>query len=67
MCRIAINRFEPINIFLDELSVFYVAVTRTRGDLVFTSSNKRYKDKDTQKQAFASCLLSLPGLSIQRI
>lgn len=67
MCRIIVNRFEPINKFLEELSVFYVAVTRTRGDLVFTSSNKRYKDKDTQKQAFTSCLLSLPGLSIQSI
>ena len=43
MCRIAVNRFEPINKFLEELSVFYVAVTRTRGDLVFTSSKKGIK------------------------
>lgn len=66
-CKIIVNRFEPINKFLEELSVFYVAVTRTRGDLVFTASIKRYKDKDTQKQAFLSCLLSLPGLAIKRI
>lgn len=64
MCKIITQKFQPIEKFLEELSVFYVAVTRTKGELICSSSKIRYKDKDTSMQSFISCLLSLPGISI---
>lgn len=48
--------------FLEELSVFYVGVTRAKEQLFFSSSQKRFNSKGEIKNAYISCLLSLPGI-----
>lgn len=47
--------------FIEEISVFYVAITRAKKDIFFTASkNQLFFGKD--KPANLSCLLSLPGI-----
>jgi DNA helicase-2/ATP-dependent DNA helicase PcrA len=46
--------------FLEELSVFYVAVTRARKEVFFTSSKKEAKGYSKN----VSCFLKLPGIKI---
>ncbi|HBQ28921.1 MAG TPA: ATP-dependent helicase [Desulfotomaculum sp.] len=48
--------------FLEELSVFYVAVTRARKDIFFSSSNRRIHYSGAERDTYVSCLLSLPGI-----
>ena len=48
--------------FLEELSVFYVSVTRARKDVWFSSSRKRIHYSGSEKDTYVSCLLTLPGI-----
>lgn len=48
--------------FLEELSVFYVSVTRAKKDVCFSSSKKRIHFSGDERNTFVSCLLSLPGI-----
>lgn len=53
------------NNFHNELSVFYVAVTRARIKNIFTASTQRIDFTGNLKTANISCLLKLPGLKIK--
>jgi len=48
--------------FLEELSVFYVSVTRARKGVFFSSSKKRVHHTENERDTYVSCLLSLPGI-----
>lgn len=48
--------------FLEELSVFYVAVTRARKDIMFLFSNSITFSNGKTQNSPLSCLLKLPGL-----
>lgn len=48
--------------FLEELSVFYVSVTRAKKHVYFSSSRIRLHYTGTEKDTYVSCLLSLPGI-----
>ena len=51
---------------LEELSVFYVAVTRVKKDLFFSASKTRYNASD-KKTSKISCLAFLPGIVLEYI
>lgn len=65
-CRIDVNKISRKS-FLEELSVFYVAVTRVRKQLLFSASMERYNAKGKQCSSKISCMLFLPGISIKQI
>lgn len=48
--------------FLEELSVFYVSVTRAKKKVCFSSSKRRIHYSGGEKETYVSCLLSLPGI-----
>ncbi|MCS5694995.1 UvrD-helicase domain-containing protein [Desulfofundulus thermocisternus] len=48
--------------FLEELSVFYVGVTRARKDIFFSSSRRRIHYSGEERETYVSCMLSLPGI-----
>ena len=48
--------------FLEELSVFYVSVTRAKKDVCFSSSKRRLDYSGEERDTYVSCLLSLPGI-----
>lgn len=50
--------------FLEELSVFYVAVTRGKKDVWFSSSRLRIHYSGRQNKTYVSCLLSLAGIEV---
>jgi DNA helicase-2/ATP-dependent DNA helicase PcrA len=52
--------------FLAELSTFYVATTRAKEDLVFSSS-KIQSTKRGPKETNLSCFLRLPGMTIEKL
>lgn len=58
-CNIIINGLNE-KAYLEELSVFYVAVTRARKEIYFTASKKQ--DRGFSKNI--SCFMRLPGLNI---
>ena len=60
-CKINISNHD-IDDFLEELSVFYVAVTRARKNLLFSASRSRYNAQGARKSSKVSCLLTLPGI-----
>ena len=62
-CNLVINRTNE-NHFLDELSVFYVAVTRARQQVYFSASKRRITANGTEGDCNISCLLRIPGLRI---
>ncbi|MDY5912611.1 MAG: ATP-dependent helicase [Inconstantimicrobium porci] len=49
---------------MEELSVFYVAVTRAKKQVFFSASKKRYKSDHEEKESHICCLLTLPGIKI---
>lgn len=53
--------------FLEELSVFYVGVTRARIQVYFSASKKRLDPRGNENPANRSCLLGLPGISSRLI
>lgn len=48
--------------FLDELSVFYVAITRAKKNVFFSYSAKSISKKGPEYQTKSSCLVNLPGI-----
>jgi DNA helicase-2/ATP-dependent DNA helicase PcrA len=50
--------------FLEELSVFYVGVTRARKQIFFSASKTRLKANGTTQQANLTCMLKLPGITL---
>lgn len=61
-CKIIMKNNDEKKI-LEELSVFYVAVTRVKRDLYFSASKTRYNAWGQEKTSKVSCLLYLPGIS----
>lgn len=49
--------------YIDELSAFYVAVTRAKKQVYFSASITRYNMNREQKQSKSSCFISLPGIN----
>lgn len=62
-CRIEISDHDQKS-FIEELSVFYVGVTRARKEVFFSASKKRYNNQNEEKNSYISCLLTLPGIAI---
>jgi DNA helicase-2/ATP-dependent DNA helicase PcrA len=60
-CNLKITK-EIENKFLEELSVFYVAVTRARKQVYFSASKTQLDSKNGIKSRNISCLLKLPGI-----
>lgn len=60
-CNLKITK-EIENKFLEELSVFYVAVTRGRKQVYFSASKTQLDSKNEIKSRNISCLLKLPGI-----
>lgn len=50
--------------FLEELSVFYVAVTRAKQQVFFTASEKQITANNFEVKRNLSCFMRLPGISI---
>lgn len=50
--------------FLDELNIFYVAITRARKDVFLTASKEQIHFQSVRKVNL-SCMLSLPGITIE--
>ena len=51
--------------FLEELSVFYVGVTRARKQVFFSASKTRINYKGVENSVNISCLLKLPGIKFK--
>ena len=51
--------------FYEELSVFYVAVTRAKKEVFFTYSDKRINSRGDTRNTNISCLLKLPGINLE--
>lgn len=60
-CRMQVENHTEKEI-LEELSVFYVAVTRAKKDVFFSASRKRYNAYGAVKNSHISCLLTMPGI-----
>ncbi len=56
----------PSDKFYNELSVFYVAVTRAKIKNIFTASKKRICSNGLEREANVSCFLNLPGIKLIR-
>ena len=63
-CRMQVANHTPKEI-LEELSIFYVAVTRAQKEVFFSASRKRYNANGEMKNAQICCLLTLPGIEIR--
>jgi DNA helicase-2/ATP-dependent DNA helicase PcrA len=50
--------------FLEELSVFYVAVTRARKQVYFSASKTQIDSKGNEVKRNLSCFLKLPGIQV---
>jgi DNA helicase II / ATP-dependent DNA helicase PcrA len=60
-CNLTVNSTNEKN-FLEELSVFYVGVTRARKQIFFSASKTRFKSNGATQRANLSCMLKLPGI-----
>lgn len=56
------NQFQST--IIDELSVFYVGVTRARKQAYISASAKRYNSYRQEKYSGFSCLAALPGIQL---
>jgi DNA helicase-2/ATP-dependent DNA helicase PcrA len=65
-CDLTVNSGNE-KIFLEELSVFYVGVTRARKQIFFSASKNRFKANGTTQRANLSCMLKLPGIVFAEI
>ena len=79
LCQVCINRYNSVSDsccvlrynkridrqFIEELSVFYVGVTRARKSVYFSSSRKRLNAAGVESNALVSCFLSLPGIEVR--
>ena len=50
--------------FYEELSVFYVAVTRAKKEVFLTYSDKRIDYRGNERETNISCFLKLPGIKL---
>lgn len=64
-CQLRISKSNQ-DAFLNELSLFYVAITRARRSLVFSSSKYQITKKGSH-ETNVSCFLRLPGLAIVKV
>lgn len=60
-CELQISAKNEVK-FLEELSVFYVAVTRSRKQVFFTASNHSVDNQGRKRSKNLSCLLSIAGI-----
>jgi DNA helicase II / ATP-dependent DNA helicase PcrA len=60
-CRLVYNERIEMQ-FLEELSVFYVSVTRAKKEVYFSSSQKRIHYSGEERDTYVSCMLSLQGI-----
>ena len=51
--------------FYEELSVFYVAVTRAKKDVLFTCSKTRITSSGNEQLTNISCFLKMPGINLE--
>lgn len=65
-CCLNTNRISESKL-LEELSVFYVAVTRAKEKVFFSASGKRTNAKGRVLDSRISCLASLPGIDVNLI
>lgn len=63
-CNLNVTK-EIENKFLEELSVFYVAVTRARKQVYFSASKTQLDFKNQNVTRNISCLLKLPGIEFK--
>ena len=61
-CKIQVNP-DIQKKFIDELSVFYVAVTRARRQVYFSASQTRLDYKSNERPCNISCFLNMPGIT----
>lgn len=62
-CNLKVNSINEKK-FLEELSVFYVGVTRARKQIFFSASKTRLKADKTTQKANLTCMLKLPGITL---
>lgn len=60
-CNLTVNSTNEKS-FLEELSVFYVGVTRAKKQIFFSASKNRLKSNGVTQPANLSCMLKLPGI-----
>lgn len=65
-CRINVSDQDKDKL-LEELSIFYVAITRARKSIVFSASRKRIGAGGLIKNSYVSCMMTLPGIQINRL
>lgn len=53
--------------YLEELSVFYVAITRAKKQVFFSASRSRLNSSGEEKNSKLSCFLSLSGLVLKEL
>lgn len=63
-CRMQVENHNSKEI-LEQLSVFYVAVTRAKKEVIFSASKKRYNADGELLNSKICCLLSLPGIILK--
>lgn len=63
VCKVDISSKIPENIFLEELSVFYVGVTRARKNIYFSASKTQIYNNNNIGNKNISCFLKLKGLT----
>lgn len=68
-CRLDLKQLKYDSIvnkkFIEELSVFYVAITRARKTLLLVSNEERFiASRGQYAAAYKSCFLSLPGIKL---
>lgn len=61
-CKLVVTKANEAK-FLEELSVFYVAVTRARKQVFFTASRKALDTRGNERSKNLSCFLNLPGIA----
>ena len=60
-CKLLVNQ-QIEREFLEELSVFYVAVTRARKQVSFSASQLQLDSQKNERSCNLSCFLKLPGI-----
>jgi len=60
-CNLTVNSTNEKS-FLEELSIFYVGVTRAKKQIFFSASRTRLKSNGVTQPANLSCMLKLPGI-----
>ena len=64
---LGIDRSNFMKKFYEELSVFYVAVTRAKKDVLFTCSKTRITSNGNEQLTNIGCFLKMPGINLEVI